>query len=193
MRDAAPREGPGWARVGGGLTHYRHGRVERQAEHDGHGGCQAGCPGAQALRGYLANEGPAELSDFVLLAHSAGQISLEVHSGRRLTSVVPERPETGDEDEEVLQRFRVADLAEDADQQQREGAKDGCCEDDEPAAEPVGCQDEACRGHEGEMAVEMSKVSSVTEDCSNMDAVLPMIVVTRNALVKPLCLKKRLA
>lgn len=54
-----------------------------------------------------------------------------------LTSVVPEHPETGDKDEEVVQRLRVADLAEDAHEQQREGAEDGRGEDDEPAAEPV--------------------------------------------------------
>lgn len=69
---------------------------------------------------------------------------------RRLTSVVPERPETGDKDEEVLQRLRVADLAEDAYEEQRDGAEDGRGEDDEPAAEAVGCQDETRGGHEGE-------------------------------------------
>lgn len=70
--------------------------------------------------------------------------------GQRPTSLVPERPETGDEDEEALQRLRVADLAENADHQQREGAEGGRGEDDEPAAESVGCQDETRRGHEGE-------------------------------------------
>lgn len=55
------------------LTHYRHGRVEGQAEHDGHGGCQAGGPGAEALRGHLADEGPAELTDFAELAPSVGK------------------------------------------------------------------------------------------------------------------------
>lgn len=52
------------------LTHDRHGRVEGKAEHDGHGGRQAGGPGAEALRGYLTDEGPAELSDFAELAFS---------------------------------------------------------------------------------------------------------------------------
>lgn len=37
---------------------------------DIHSGRQAGCPGAQALRGYLADEGPAELSDSEVLAPS---------------------------------------------------------------------------------------------------------------------------
>lgn len=123
-----------------GLTHYGHGCVECQAEHDGRGGRQPGGPGAQALRGYLADEGSAELSDFAVLAPIVDKKSKSVPQfavGRRLTSVVPERPEPGDEDEKVLQRLRVADLAEDAHEQQREGAEDGRGEDDEPAAEPV--------------------------------------------------------
>lgn len=67
-----------------------------------------------------------------------------------LTSIVSERPETDSENEEVLERLRMADLAKDADHQQRNGTQYGRGEDDKPAAEAVGCQDEAGRGDEGE-------------------------------------------
>lgn len=58
-----------------GLTQDRHGCVEGQAEHDGHGGRQPGGPGAQVLRGYLADEGPAELSDFAVICRD-GSVSM---------------------------------------------------------------------------------------------------------------------
>lgn len=58
-----------------GLKHDGHGCVEGQAEHDGNGGRQPGGPGAQALRGYLADEGPAEVSEFAVLAPVADKKS----------------------------------------------------------------------------------------------------------------------
>jgi hypothetical protein len=107
----------------------------------------------------------------------------------RLTGNVEKGPNTRGEDEEILQRSRLWDKAEDANYQHSNGTGYGGNEDDEATAELIGCKDKKDCSDESDNCY-TAEVSKFREKgaCN----ILNMVVI-RNALLNPLCLKNRLA